>query len=150
MLLLYRLIFLSREVVRKPKKRFVPPFAVVGNLARKSNVEVLSEQAQKKEVVDKQVSAKSSNPPPKPSTSGKPSVPPLSPASSTLSLSDDELCCVCKRYEPEELRNCVGLVLVKWAQCDVCSHWTHLRFCTSIRVLRRGSSFKCPCCNTEE
>ena len=65
---------------------------------------------------------------------------------------DDDLCCVCKKHSPpglhEELYSRV--VLVKWAQCDKCSHWTHLRFCCQQNVVRRSSTFLCPCCNQEE
>ena len=61
-------------------------------------------------------------------------------------------CCVCKQHSPpglhEELYS--KAVLVKWAQCDKCSHWTHLRFCCKQNVVRRCSTFLCPCCNQEE
>ncbi|XP_052223865.1 uncharacterized protein LOC127839515 [Dreissena polymorpha] len=60
---------------------------------------------------------------------------------------DDEKCCVCGRFEPIELTNCVSLIFTKWAQCDVekCGHWTHLQFCCPQRVVRRGDRFCCPC-----
>jgi hypothetical protein len=60
-------------------------------------------------------------------------------------VTDDEKCCVCKKY------NCTSkdgqsLAIYTWAQCDVCQHWTHLKYCTPVRVVRRNTSFKCPCC----
>ncbi|KAH3748109.1 hypothetical protein DPMN_182546 [Dreissena polymorpha] len=60
---------------------------------------------------------------------------------------DDEKCCVCGRFQPIELTNCMSLIFTKWAQCDVegCGHWTHLQLCCPQRVVRRGYRFCCPC-----
>lgn len=63
-----------------------------------------------------------------------------------MSDKEEDLCCVCKKFSPEGLKNCIDIVIVKWGQCDNCGHWTHLRFCSNIRVLRRHSEFLCPCC----
>lgn len=81
-------------------------------------------------------------------------------ASDTDSSSDDDIpetekCCVCKLYQPKQLKNCVSLVFTKWAQCDDnnCKHWTHLKYCCKQSVLRRHDKFLCPCHdlkNTEE
>ena len=60
---------------------------------------------------------------------------------------DDIPCCVCNKCgQPEELRNCDFITITKWANCDVCDHWTHLIYCTDVRVVRRGTVFKCPHC----
>ena len=66
---------------------------------------------------------------------------------SELPIDESDLCCVCRRHEPAELRQCVSLIFVKWGQCDYegCRHWTHLRFCCNVRVLRRHDNFYCPC-----
>ena len=58
----------------------------------------------------------------------------------------EELCCVCGKWQPEELRGVVGLVITKWGQCDACLHWTHLAFCTPVRVIRLHDVFLCPHC----
>jgi hypothetical protein len=61
-------------------------------------------------------------------------------------VSESDLCCVCKKMSPPGIKECPDLVIVKWAQCDKCSHWTHLRFCSKVRVVRRLSDFVCPHC----
>ncbi|MEW8548101.1 MAG: hypothetical protein AB2693_31750 [Candidatus Thiodiazotropha sp.] len=66
--------------------------------------------------------------------------------SDSESEGEDEKCCVCGDWQPEEIRGCNSIVFVKWAKCDYCSHWTHLQFCTNVRVLRLGSEFRCPHC----
>ena len=60
---------------------------------------------------------------------------------------ESDKCCVCHRFEPEQLKHCVSLVFVKWAKCDFrdCNHWTHLTFCCKQRVVRRQEKFECPC-----
>lgn len=63
---------------------------------------------------------------------------------------DSEKCCICKLYTPSELKYCVNLTLVKWAQCDLCDRWVHLRFCTPVTVVRRGAQFHCPNCKSIE
>ena len=52
-------------------------------------------------------------------------------------ISEDEKCCVCKKFMPDEARKSVSLIFTKWAQCDRCDHWVHLIYCTSVRVVRR-------------
>ncbi|KAH3721775.1 hypothetical protein DPMN_064723 [Dreissena polymorpha] len=69
---------------------------------------------------------------------------------------DSELCCYRGTFTPEEVSRSTSLIFVKWGQCDkiiedkVCNQWTHLAFCSPVRVLRRGYSFLCPCCDHEE
>ncbi|XP_045169024.1 uncharacterized protein LOC123531825 [Mercenaria mercenaria] len=70
-------------------------------------------------------------------------------------MPDEDKCCVCKLFQPAQLKNCVSLVITKWAQCDSpgCKHWTHLIYCCKQRVIRRNDTFICPChdqTNTEE
>lgn len=74
-------------------------------------------------------------------------------------ISPEKLCCICKRNTPKELRHCTSIVFPKWAQCDgfktngmPCNHWTHLIYCSKVRVLRLHDKFYCPHCDpsTEE
>jgi hypothetical protein len=57
---------------------------------------------------------------------------------------DDVLCCVCDQRYPPALRHCISLTIVNWAKYDACEHWTHLRYCSYINVVRRSSEFVCP------
>ena len=57
-----------------------------------------------------------------------------------------KLCCICRKWQPEQIRNCVSLVFTKWAQCDRCNHWVHLIYCSPVRFVRRNDSFFCPHC----
>lgn len=67
-------------------------------------------------------------------------------------IAEEDKCCVCHKFQPEELKNCVSLIFTQWAQCDyeMCKHWTHLTYCCKVRVVRRHDQFICPCHNTEE
>ncbi|KAH3835702.1 hypothetical protein DPMN_109061 [Dreissena polymorpha] len=45
-------------------------------------------------------------------------------SSSQSEASDDEtdpsqLCCVCRKFQPSELAQCVSLTFTKWAQCEL-------------------------------
>jgi len=57
---------------------------------------------------------------------------------------DDVLCCVCDQRYPPALRHCISLTIVNWTKFDACEHWTHLRHCSSVNVVRRLSEFVCP------
>ena len=57
-----------------------------------------------------------------------------------------ELCCVCHKYQPDDLNLIYILEIVSWGQCSRCDHWTHLKFCSKVRCMRRGSVFLCPHC----
>ena len=62
-------------------------------------------------------------------------------------------CCVCKKERSPGLCEALKrgeIVFNNWAQCDICDHWTHLRFCSSVRVVRKGTFFKCPHCEDVE
>ena len=41
---------------------------------------------------------------------------------------------------------CVSVIFLKLAECDVCSHWTHLQFCSKVKVIRKFDGFRCPHC----
>ena len=143
--------FNSRKIVTtvktdKKKRKFVPPF-LAGSLSKKSNQDVLKANAEsKKRKLDSEVA--------KPSTSGniatstKKSVKVhmIEDSSEGDSEREDEVCCVCQRWQPAELQSIPGIVFVQWGKCDFCSHWTHLKFCTEVRVLRTSSKFRCPHC----
>ena len=174
---------ITTAVIKKPKRKFVPPF-ITGDLLKKSVTDILSEQSAKKSKqtlshtktntstckslqpagsAKGQKTLKQKKQPkkekqlnlskePVPSTSGlNVGGAPLnldSPqeTSDSASEGEDEKCCVCGDWQPEEIRGCHSIVFVKWAKCDYCSHWTHLQFCTKVRVLRLGSEFRCPHC----
>ncbi|XP_053392052.1 uncharacterized protein LOC128554769 [Mercenaria mercenaria] len=123
---------------------------------KKSSVNSQQKKAMKKPGVNNQPKkAKSSvkiqkvNEEPKPSTSGTSNKgKPLSLISEDSSdsdidteVSEEEKCCVCGNWEPDELKGSVYITLVNWGKCDFCEHWTHLKTCSKIRVLRRDSVF---------
>ena len=58
----------------------------------------------------------------------------------------EDMCCVCLGWQPVEIRGCNTVVFVTWGKCDFCTHWTHLKYCSQVRVLRRDSVFRCPHC----
>ena len=69
---------------------------------------------------------------------------------SDVELTDDEdVCCVCNKWQPIELKDVVCVAFVKWGECSICGHWTHLAYCTEVTILRRNSVFKCPHCSSE-
>lgn len=91
---------------------------------------------------------------PKPSTSGCNIANPCrrlefanDDSDSHLNYEDDEKCCICNLFSPPSLRECNEVVLVKWAECTKCGHWCHLRFCSTVRVVRRHGEFLCPHCS---
>ena len=115
----------------------------------------VSEKKQKKTNESKiKMEAMNKNKDPRPSTSGlNQKGGPLhvdnssvSSESESESIAEEDRCCVCNLFHPKELRGCQQLISVKWGQCDVCNHWTHLGYCTDVRVIRRGDIFKCPHC----
>ena len=65
---------------------------------------------------------------------------------SDYSDDDREKCCKCGLWEPDAFRECSSILIAKWAQCDFCCHWTHLIYCSEVRVVRRGDIFRCPHC----
>ena len=62
---------------------------------------------------------------------------------------NEDICCVCKKYSPAGLREVLynRIMFVKWAQCQHCGHWVHVRFCTGGVDIRRTSCYFCPCCS---
>ncbi|KAJ8306760.1 hypothetical protein KUTeg_015687 [Tegillarca granosa] len=68
---------------------------------------------------------------------------------SSMDDEDDEKCCVCGKFQPDELHRCTSVVFTKWAKCDFCEHWTHLIYCTDVRFIRRGDEFRCPHCENQ-
>ena len=148
--------FLESRKIRKAqaitKKRATPP-SVTGNLS--ASVEVLKKpvncvkksleivyKPEKSSKVEKEISS------PQPSTSGamiQKSIDNYKPDSS-----DDEfdtetgLCCICQQHNADGLNLAYVVEFVNWGQCDKCCHWTHLKYCSKIRCLRRGSEFLPP------
>lgn len=60
-----------------------------------------------------------------------------------------EKCCVCNKYNPEFADSGYVLEFATWGKCDYgeCQHWTHLKHCCNVKVLRRHDIFYCPCHN---
>ncbi|KAH3751694.1 hypothetical protein DPMN_186263 [Dreissena polymorpha] len=71
------------------------------------------------------------------------------------SIDDEEKCCVCNLFTPQEVSGATSLIFTKWAQCygvrngRPCLHWTHLSYCTNARVVRRQEKFFCSHCIEE-
>ena len=61
-------------------------------------------------------------------------------------IDESEKCCVCHKFQPEEFKHIISLTFVKWAKCDDCGHWTHLKYCTPVKVIRLHDKFTCPHC----
>lgn len=61
-------------------------------------------------------------------------------------VDESDLCCVCKKWTPDPVREAVSIIFTKWGQCE-CGHWTHLQYCTPVRVLRLHDTFLCPHCS---
>lgn len=51
------------------------------------------------------------------------------------------LCILLHKVSVDAFSTCIGFV--NWGQCDICGHWTHLKFCSQMKVLWRGSVFTC-------
>ncbi|MES9884149.1 MAG: hypothetical protein ABW185_25160 [Sedimenticola sp.] len=66
---------------------------------------------------------------------------------STIESQEGDPCCVCKQWQPDELRRSAYVEFTKWGECCVpgCGHWVHLKYCTDVTVLRRSDVFNCPC-----
>ena len=60
-------------------------------------------------------------------------------------IPEEDKCCVCKRFYAQD-KESYQVSFTQWACCDECGHWVHLKYCTPIKVVRRETSFKCPCC----
>lgn len=67
-------------------------------------------------------------------------------------IPQSELCCVCQRYHPDIAQDGYVLEFATWGKCDFdgCDHWTHLKYCCNVKVLRRHDIFYCPCHNKVE
>ena len=44
-------------------------------------------------------------------------------------MAEKDKCCVCKRFCVNS-RNVYEVAFVRWAKCETCGHWVHLRYCT--------------------
>ncbi|WAR06809.1 hypothetical protein MAR_016767 [Mya arenaria] len=60
-----------------------------------------------------------------------------------------EKCCVCNKEHPDSVRDGYVVEFCTWGKCDYqdCDHWTHLKYCCDVKVLRRHDIFYCPCHN---
>lgn len=59
---------------------------------------------------------------------------------------DDTLCCGCGQRQPEEFKNNTYIEFLNWGKCDFCEHWTHLKYCSPVKAIRRDTVFRCPHC----
>ena len=59
---------------------------------------------------------------------------------------DNAQCCVLVGAQPLFVQQYHSLIISKWVKCDFCPHCTHLIYCTSVIVIRRGDGFRCPHC----
>ena len=150
------------SAIQKPKRKFIPPFKVQGNLMSDANIQTLQEQHDKQaqamkktnkagtKIENKNKLKHTSSPKPSTSSNSKNEGAPINLDSSSSDEEDDsEPCCVCNKTFPPQLRGIDTLVIVKWAQCDNCRHWVHLVYCSKVRVVRRGSTFYCKHCPEE-
>lgn len=64
-------------------------------------------------------------------------------------IPQSEKCCVCNKYNPEFPDSGYVMEFATWGKCDHegCYHWTHLKHCCNVKVLRRHDIFYCPCHN---
>lgn len=65
----------------------------------------------------------------------------LSEDSEDVTISEKELCCICKMFTPHAVRNSTSLIFVKWVHCDKCRHWVHLNYCTDQSSPDRGTLY---------
>ena len=63
---------------------------------------------------------------------------------------DDEVCAVCGRWQPIEMRDSKSIQIARWGQCDMCNRWVHLKFCSKKTNLTESEAFICPLCVCEE
>ena len=164
---------ITTVVQPRKKRKFVPPY-IAGSLLKKTNEQILKDSAQKtlpkkkqatknqkgtskvkcsKTTIQKSEPINLTNDP-RPSTSGTSKVGgPIDLSQSSedseyTDIAEDEKCCVCHTYEAGYLKQCVYVSFVSWGKCDFCPHWTHLKSCSEVRVVRRGDVFRCPHCLT--
>ena len=80
-------------------------------------------------------------------TSSEPKPNSLTTLSESDTENDEEKCIVCQKWTPYEVRGATSIIFVKWAQCDQCKAWCHLKYCTKIKVVRCNGTFLCPFCD---
>ena len=147
--------FLDSKTINAEKVRakFVPPKP--RNTLSKVVAGKAITEAPVVEQIEKHLSNMQSKPCPSKSVKGKSKrkfTPPLKqnvPQDSETETEDstsDEKCCVCNSFYPPKKARLDHIFIVNWGQCSNCQHWTHLSFCTNVKVLRRHSVFLCPHC----
>ena len=63
---------------------------------------------------------------------------------------EDDKYSVCGKFTPDAVRYSESEIFTKRVSCDGCNQWTHLIYCTNVRVVRHGDSFFCPHSSPEE
>ena len=154
-------IFLEKQkivavTVASRKRKFVPP-QIVGSLSSTKNTEILESKVPAKKTKPKSPKSPVKKPQTKLTKSPVPCCSKSAPHCQThiddesdqsLPVEDDEeVCCICSQRMPTAMNLAYQLEFVKWAQCDLCQHWTHLKFCSKVRVIRLNSEFLCPHCD---
>jgi hypothetical protein len=134
------------KVVKVAKKRKSQP-SIYGNIMSPSKQPLLKQiQSELPKPSCAKNELKHNKQSPKPSTSAVLVSDDNDTDYSDKSVSDEDLCCVCGKFTPEALNLAFTIEFVQWGQCDSCNHWTHLKYCTKVRFLRRDSQFLCPHC----
>lgn len=154
------------SVIQRPEKIFFPPF-LSGNLTKKTNINILKsiDAKQQKKVPVSRAAAESIKPAKrlkkksrkKKAQARRESIEKVDQFRSCQRMSGQKQAMetalqrkknavFCHDWQTKELQNSTSVVFVKWGKCDFCDHWTHLQYCTPVRLLRRGDTFKCPHC----
>jgi len=102
------------------KSSFKPPFKQVPSTAPTTSTRSLTPSVGEKSLKRKRTTYRScsTSGTPKPGPSGKQIyVVSDTPSDSQTDSDDEEKCCVCNKFQPEELRNCASIVFTKWGEC---------------------------------
>lgn len=57
---------------------------------------------------------------------------------------DDTCCCGCGQHQPDDYKKNTYIKFLNWGKCDLCDHWTHLKYCSTVKAIRRDTVFCCP------
>jgi hypothetical protein len=110
---------------------------------------------QKSKQITKNKAKSSNKKSPKPGTSGasvnkkrkvNPPIENSCESSDEENVEENEKCIVCKNFSPDISKR-PYVIIVNWGQCEKCSGWVHLSFCTPVKAIRRGDNFLCPSCS---
>ncbi|XP_052809180.1 jerky protein homolog-like [Mya arenaria] len=142
-----RRILKAVETTKKARKR--KP-TIMGDITSPSKKELMTpnENVKKPKKTVKEKKTKNAHLSPVPGPSGYCKILASSDTESECSyeVAEEDLCCVCRKFSPEPMNVAFTIELVNWGECDKCGHWTHLKYCSQVKVIRRQDEFLCPCC----